>query len=227
MNKTLIAGCSFTDPLWQSDIPWSVEFSKTHPSYIVAKAGMGIKGITTEALYFLKKLPLVDTCIIVLPTLWRLDVEVSVDIPDCNAMVDLLEVDASNCIVKHSAVRKWIVSGGLHYDQKSKYGKLFKQLYEYQDLLVILKEHLRSLSILINYCKNNNIKYYISAISDPKEELAHFDIKKEAFALLDEVEYESWFTFNGTFINRFLEHDDHPNTTEHVLISEYIIKHII
>jgi hypothetical protein len=227
MNNMLIAGCSFTDPLWQDEVPWSVEFGKTHPTYIVAKAGMGIKGIATEAMYFLKTLPTVNTCIIILPTLWRLDVEVSVDMSDCTAMVDLLDVNSSGVRIKSDAMRKWLLSGGLHYDNTTKYGKLFKQMYKYQDLLVILKEHLRSLEILINYCKNNNIAYYISAISDPKEELEHYDIKHEAFALLDDVEYSSWFRFDGTFINRFLKHDNHPTTSEHVLISEYIIKHII
>jgi hypothetical protein len=50
----LLAGCSFTDPLWQEAVPWSVFYGKKYPSYIVAKAGMGIKGICTETLYYLE-----------------------------------------------------------------------------------------------------------------------------------------------------------------------------
>ena len=227
MNKTLLVGCSFTDPLWQDAIPWSVEFSKTHPSYIVAKAGMGIKGITTEAMYFLENLPSIDKCVIILPTLWRLDIETSEETDMCTAMVDLLKANSRECKIYKHATRKWILSGGMHFDTKSKYSKIFKLLYKHQGLLVILKEHLRSLSVLINYCKVNDIKYYISAISDPKEELEHYDIKNEALALLSNVEYDSWFKFDGLFINRFLKHDNHPSTNEHILLSDYIIKNVI
>ena len=52
-KKHLLVGCSFTDPTWQDAILWSVEYAKTHPSYIAAKAGMGIKGICTEAMYYM------------------------------------------------------------------------------------------------------------------------------------------------------------------------------
>ncbi len=57
MNNTLLVGCSFTDPTWQSAIPWSVQYSSLDPCYISAKAGMGIKGICIEALYRLLELP--------------------------------------------------------------------------------------------------------------------------------------------------------------------------
>jgi hypothetical protein len=52
-TRYLLSGCSFTDPYWQKAVLWSVEFSKTTLSYIVAKAGMGIKGIATETMYYL------------------------------------------------------------------------------------------------------------------------------------------------------------------------------
>jgi len=84
MNKPhLLVGCSFTDPAWQSVVPWSIEYAKTHPSYIVAKAGMGIKGICTEALCYLKSID-VGKVIVVLPTLWRMDIEIDVGTHLCN-----------------------------------------------------------------------------------------------------------------------------------------------
>jgi hypothetical protein len=227
MSKHLLVGCSFTDPTWQEDVPWSVEFSKTHPSYIVAKAGMGIKGITTEAMYYLEQLPHIETCVIILPTLWRMDIETSEETYMCTAMVDLLKADVSGYTIDKPAKRKWITSGGLHYDKNTKHGNIFNTLYKHQGLLVILKEHLRSLQVLINYCKMNNIRYYISAIADPAEEVEYYDIKHKAFELLNAVEYKTWFRFDGKFVNRFLSHDKHPSTEEHVVLSEYIIRNIL
>ena len=91
-KKHLLVGCSFTDPTWQSAIPWSVEYAKKHPSYIVAKAGMGIKGICTEAMYYIKDIE-ISKMIIILPTLWRMDIEVDEDTYLSNGMVDLLYAD--------------------------------------------------------------------------------------------------------------------------------------
>jgi hypothetical protein len=227
MSKHLLVGCSFTDPMWQEDVPWSVEFSKTHPSYIVAKAGMGIKGITTEAMYYLKGIPDISTCVIMLPSLWRMDIEMSQDSEVCNAMVDLLECGVGGCRNKERATRKWIVSGGVHYDKKTKAGKIFNPMYKHQGFLVILKEHIRSLKILIDYCRRSSINYYISAITDPMEQLLHCDMRGEETKLLEEVEYSNWFRFDGKFVNRFLSHDKHPSTEEHVILSEYIIRNIL
>jgi hypothetical protein len=106
-KKHLLIGCSFTDPMWQSAIPWSVEYAKTHPSYIVAKAAMGIKGICTEAMYYIKDIE-ISKIIIILPTLWRIDIEVDEETYLCNSMVDLLYADQNwqiitlraECIIK-------------------------------------------------------------------------------------------------------------------------------
>jgi hypothetical protein len=202
----LLAGCSFTDPCWQKDVPWSIEFSKTNPSYIVAKAGMGIKGIATETMYYLDQLPMVSTLIIILPTLWRLDVEVDQETYLCNCMVDLLYAD-TNWKVIDPAKRKWLTSGGLHYDRSTEQAQLFDFLYKHQGFLVIAKEHFRALRILLNYCKQRKIQYYVSAIQDPMEQLTGLDyIRHDIVSLLNEVEYTNWFKFDNKFIDKFLGH---------------------
>ena len=124
MNSTLLLGCSFTDPLWQDATPWSVEYSKTHPSYIVAKAGMGIKGICTEGLNYLQQLPNIKKVIVLLPTLWRMDIEMDTETYLCNSMVDLLESSGGQWSIKIPAHRKWITSGGLHYDKNTEQAKI-------------------------------------------------------------------------------------------------------
>ena len=162
MNKKhLLAGCSFTDPEWQTAVPWSVEYAKTYPSYIVARAGMGIKGITTEALYYLKQLNDVSRLIVLLPTVWRMDIEMDAETYLCNCMPHLLYADNNNWTIIKKAGRKWIVSGGLNYNQTTEESKIFDLMYKHQGFLVIAKEHFRSLQILINYCKAHNIEYYI------------------------------------------------------------------
>ena len=216
----LLVGCSFTDPLWQKEIPWSIEYSQVYKSYIVAKVGMGIKGICTEALYYIKELPDISKVIIILPTLWRMDIEVDEETYLCNAMVDLL-FDKS--IIK-SAHRKWITSGGLNYDKDTEQGKIFSALYKHQGFLVLLKEHVRALKMLIDYCKSNNIEYYISSIKDPLDQFDGLNyIRDELTQLLDEVEYKLWFRFENKFIDKFLKHSRHPSTQEHKIICKYIL----
>ena len=223
LNSYLLAGCSFTDPTWQTVRPWSVEFSKKHPAYIVAKAGMGIKGIATETLYYLSQLPNVSTLIIVLPTLWRLDIEVDQKTYLCNSMVDLLYSDSDWHIV-NSAKRKWITSGGLRYERNTEQAQLFDLLYKHQGFLVIAKEHFTALKALLNYCKQCKIQYYISAIQDPMDQLTGLDyIKDDIVTLLDDVEYKNWFRFDNKFIDKFLGHTDHPSTAEHVTLCKHII----
>ena len=230
----LLVGCSYTDPSWQSQIPWSVEYSKTHPSYIVAKAGMGIKGICTEALYWLKELDNIDQVIIMLPTLWRLDIEMDVETYLCNAMVDLLFTDNGEYQISKSAKRKWIVSGGLHYSKTTEQAKIFDLMYKHQGFLVILKEHLRELLMLIDYCKQRNIVYHITAIEDPMNQLVGLDyIRDEIVQLLNEVEFDHWFRFDGKFVNDFLHNGEyidgprqHPTTEEHLILCKYILNNI-
>jgi hypothetical protein len=224
-NKHLLVGCSFTDPIWQTDIPWSIEYSSTHPSYIVAKAGMGIKGICTEALYYLKDLD-VKTVIIILPTLWRMDIEVDEETYLCTAMVDLLLADKIWSITS-PAKRKWITSGGINYDKNTEQAKIFDCLYKHQGFLVMAKEHLRALKVLINHCKDRKIQYYISAIQDPLTQLIGLDyIRNNIEALLEEVEYRDWIKFNGKFIDQYLGHSKHPTTEEHKDLCKHIINHI-
>jgi hypothetical protein len=203
-TKHLLIGCSFTDPSWQTAIPWSVEYSKTQPTYIVAKAGMGIKGIVTESLCYLGQLPNISTLIIVLPTLWRLDIEVDQETYLCNAMVDLLHSD-SNWHIVNAAKRKWIISGGLWCRRNTEQAQLFDLLYKHQGFLVIAKEHFTALKALLNYCKQCKIQYYISAIQDPMDQLTGLDyIKDDIVTLLDDVEYKNWFRFDNKFIDIIL-----------------------
>lgn len=225
MSKNhLLVGCSFTDPLWQDDKPWSLEYAKTHPSYIVAKAGMGIKGICTEALYHIQNID-VSRVIIVLPTLWRMDIEVDEETYLCNSMVALLHADQDYKVVTPPQ-RKWITSGGLHYKKNTEYSNIFDLLYKHQGFLVIAKEHIRALTMLLNYCKMHNIEYAVSAIQDPLDQLIGLDyIKNEICTLLDQVEYNSWFRFNGKFIDQYLGHQQHPTTEEHKKLCSYVIEH--
>jgi hypothetical protein len=222
----LLVGCSFTDPTWQSAVPWSVEYAKIYPSYIVAKAGMGIKGISTEALSYIKELN-VSRVIIILPTLWRMDIEVDQETHLCNSMVDLLYRDVEHdWKIVTPAERKWITSGGLHYQKNKEYSVVFDFLYKHQGFLVIAKEHFKALTMLLDYCKINNIEYNISAIQDPLEQLAGLDyIKTEICKLLNEVEYQSWIRFDGKFIDQYLGHTRHPTSVEHQDLCNYILEH--
>jgi hypothetical protein len=219
----LLVGCSFTDPVWQKDISWSIEYAKTYPSYIVAKAGMGIKGICTEAMYYIKNLN-ISKVIIILPTLWRMDIEVGEETYLCNSMVDLLYAE-HNWEVSVPAKRKWITSGGLHYPKDTEFSKIFDFLYKHQDFLVIAKEHFRALTMLLDYCKLHKIEYVISAIQDPLHQLDGLDyIKDEICKLLDEVEYNLWFKFDGKFIDQYLGHGEHPSTEEHRELCRCIVE---
>jgi hypothetical protein len=221
--RHLLAGCSFTDPQWQSEIPWSVEYSKTHSAYIVAKAGMGIKGICTETMYYLETLKDVSKLIIILPTLWRLDIEMDQETYVCDSMVDLIQSNADGKIVT-PASRKWITSGGLHYNKDTEHSPMFEFLYKHQGFLVIAKEHFRALKVLLNYCKERKIQYYVSAIQDPMDQLTGIDyISDDIKKLLDDVEYQDWFQFGKHFIDKFLGHSEHPTTKEHQILCRHIL----
>jgi len=223
-NKFLLSGCSFTDPTWQTEVPWSVHFSKYYESYIVAKAGMGIKGICTESLYYLKELENISTLIIIIPDLWRIDIEVDEETYLCNSMVDLLKAEFGDYNIISKATRKWLISGGLSYQKNAEYSKIFDFLYRHQGFLVLMKEHLRSLKTLQDFCKKKNITYYVSAIKDPLDQIDGLNyIKNDIIELLNDVDYNEWFTFDGKFIDKFLQHDKHPSTNEHKLLCDYII----
>ena len=229
MSETfLLSGCSFTDPVWQDDIPWSIHFSKHKNSYIVAKAGMGIKGICTETLYYLNELPNISALVIILPDLWRIDVEVDEETYLCNAMVDLIYANGAEQRIKTQATRKWLISGGIHYSRKTEHAKLFDFLYKHQGFLVMAKEHFRALKLLQDVCKCRNITCHVSAIQDPMDQLSGLDyIKHDIVALLDEVSYDKWFKFDGKFIDGFLQHKKHPTTAEHKLLCNHISKMIL
>lgn len=218
----LLAGCSFTDPVWQDARPWSLEYSKIHPSFIVAKAGMGIKGICTETMYYLQTLPTVTTVVIMLPNLWRIDAEMDVETNLCNAMVDLLQ--ARDCWhVVQPARRKWVISGGLNYDQNKEQAILFNFLYKHQGFLVIAKEHFRALKILQNFCKQRKINCYISAIQDPLDQLEGLEyIRDDIMSTLHDVEYDGWLKFENQFVDKFLGHHLHPSTDEHRLLCAHL-----
>jgi hypothetical protein len=220
----LLIGCSFTDPQWQPTvIPWSINYADKTPSYIVAQAGMGIKGIITEAMYFLENTNTIDRCVVILPDLWRIDIELDNETYIGNAMVDVLVSDSNGYEIFQPATRKWVISGGITYDRTSEYAKIFDFLYKHQSFYVILKEQMRYLKFFINHCKNNNIEYHISAISDPMPQMQCLDfIIDDVNALMKDVEYESWFTFAGMFIDEFLGHNKHPTTEEHIVLTEYI-----
>ena len=223
-KKHFLAGCSFTDPVWQTVIPWSVLHSRQRSCYISAKAGMGIKGICTEAVYWLDLVKDdVDTMIIILPTLWRYDIEVDTETYLCNCIVDLLSCDSYGSQLAQSSDRKWIVSGGLHFDKSTEMAQAFDFLYRHQGFLVMAKEHFRALKCLIDYCKCHNIRYIVSAIQDPLDQLVGLDyIRSHVVSLLDSVGYQDWLRFDGYFIDKFLGHCRHPDDREHEILSEYI-----
>ena len=221
----MLSGCSFTDPQWQSNMPWSVQYSKKYPSYIVAKAGMGIKGICTETLYNLKDNLQIEKLILMLPTLWRMDIEVDEETYLCNAMVDRVWSENGDFRIDQTAKRKWLTSGGLNYIKTTEQGKLFDTLYRHQGFLVLLKEQIRALTTLLEYCRANSIQYYITAIQDPMEQLDGLDyVRHDIETLLQEAEYDTWLRFDDKFIDKFLQlnHLRHPNTQEHEIICKYV-----
>lgn len=221
--KVLLAGCSFTDPLWQSVKPWSLHYGSKFDSYIVAQAAMGIKGICTETLSYLRDLKSVEKIIIILPTLWRMDIEVDHETHFVNCMVNLLTVHGDHLDIHQQTKRKWIISGGLNFSDHTRFNDIFKPLYRYQGFLVILKEHFRALEMLQWYCRQHGIKLYISAIQDPLQQLHGLDyIKHDIHHELDRVAYQQWFRFQGKFIDEFLGHNRHPDDEEHKLLNEII-----
>lgn len=223
MNKHLLVGCSFTDPLWQDEIPWSVYYGKKYQtSYIVAKAGMGWNGICTEAYMYAQNLKF-DHCVIMLPTIFRMDIELNHEGDTCNGMVDLLENDR----IITNATRKWITSRGLNWNQtkilQNQQKKMFDQLYKYMDFLPLIREQVLKLKLLILSLQAKNISYTITAIKDPMHQLEGLDyIKDDIIKLLNDVEYKDWLRFNNGFIDEFLGHGKHPTTQEHKLIGDYI-----
>lgn len=224
-EKHLLVGCSFTDPAWQTVTPWSVEYAKTHHSFIVAKAGMGIKGIATEAMYYLRDLSDISTVVIILPTLWRVDIEMDMETYLCNSMVDLLEADNDGWRKHRAAKRKWLTNGGPNSDTKTEQGAIFEFVYKHQGFLVLAKEHFRALKILINHCKERKLKYHMSAIQDPLDQLCGLDyIADDIKDILFDVEYDQWFRFDDQFIDGFLGHQNHPSTKEHQLLCKHVIR---
>jgi hypothetical protein len=222
-NKHILIGCSFTDPRWQQAIPWSMPYSKHYPSYVVAQAGMGIKGICTEALYYLQDLENIEKAIIMLPTIWRMDIELDEEVNYSNAMTDLL-YSYADYKVHTPAVRKWLISGGLHYSKNKPEAKIFDIMYRQQGFKVIAKEHFRALKMLLNYLKERKIQYYITAIKDPMDQLEGLDYIKDEFCkLLNDVEYDNWIRFDGQFIDKFLGHPNHPSTEEHQVLCQHIV----
>ena len=226
--RDFLIGCSFTDPTWQDAVPWSVLWGRENPCFISAKAGMGIKGICTEARYYMQSLQApVRRAIVILPDLWRYDIEVDVETYLCNAMVDFVSSDSEGWRVEIPAERKWVTSGGLHYRKDTEFAKIFDFLYRHQGFLVILKEHLRALSQLIDYFKSQKIQYHISAIQDPLDQLVGLDyIKQDVLLLLEQVDYHNWIRFGNGFIDKFLNHQDHPNDHEHEKIYQYLKDYI-
>jgi hypothetical protein len=223
-TRHFLAGCSFTDPRWQQTVPWSVIYARQQPSFISAESGMGIKGICTEALYWMEWVKCsIDTVIIILPTLWRYDIEADQETYLCNAMVDLLWCDQHGYQIFNAAQRKWIISGGLHYAKNTEMTPAFDFLYRHQGFLVIAKEHFRALEKLIAYCNCHKIKCVISAIQDPLDQLVGLDyIRDDIVALLDRVGYRDWLRFNDVFIDKFLGHPNHPNDREQEILCRHI-----
>ena len=228
MQRDFLIGCSFTDPAWQDVTPWSVVYGHERPSYIVAKAGMGIRGICTEAMYYLDMIESrIDTMVIMLPNLWRMDIELDAESQLCNSMVDLLRSDGGRWHREQSATRKWIISGGLHYNKNTEQAAIFDFLYRYQGFLVIAKEHFRALQRLLDYCKRSKIHHCITTIQDPLEQLVGLDyIKPDIIALLETVDYDNWLRFDGKFIDKFLRHNNHPNDREHEVLCRHIQQHL-
>jgi hypothetical protein len=224
--KHLLVGCSFTDPVWQPWVtPWSVDYSNEYSSYIVAKPGMGIHGICTEALYYLQDLAQISKVVVLLPNLWRMDLEMDVETYLCTAMLDCLQADNGTYGIFIKSQRKWITSGGLHYNRTTEQAKIFDLLYKHQGFLVLAKQHFRSLKLLIDHCNDNNIDIHISAIQDPLQQLTGLDyIRDDVEKLLATVDYKYWFKFDGEFVDKFLNHTDHPTTQEHKVLCEHIIK---
>jgi hypothetical protein len=224
----LLAGCSFTDPQWQKEIPWSVEYSKTHPSYIVAKAAMGIKGICTEALCYLKKLDNIERVIVILPTLWRYDIEVDRDYYTADALVNLIHSKNGDFTVVEHSNRKWLLSGGPNFKEyKDNHVSLFNSLYKTQGFLVIAKEHFSALESLVNYCKLHDIEIHISSISDLKSGFSGIEyVQQEIYDMLDSLGYQNWIRFDDKFIGEFLGHWKHPDTAEHKILCRHILTQI-
>lgn len=226
--KVMLAGCSFTDPTWQLVRPWSVVYGCTEPSYIVAKVGMGIKGICTEVLCRLRELDSIEKLILILPTLWRMDLEMDEEGTLCNCMVDLVWSGNDGWAVKSAGTRKWITSGGLHYDRNTEAGKLFDLLYRGQGFFVILKEHIRALQMLKTYCDQHHIRCHVSAIQDPMTQLQGLDYLRSAIQQeLHSVDYPDWFRFESKFIDEFLGHNRHPDDEEHKVLNAIIQRETI
>lgn len=152
-----------------------------------------------------------------------MDIEIDVETYIANAMVDLLYADGEY-VIHTPAVRKWLTSGGLNYPKNTEYTDTFNFLYKHQGYLVILKEHIKALTMLLEYCKLHNIEYAISAIQDPMDQLIRLDyIRGEVVELLNSVGYQQWFKFNGKFIDKYLGHQDHPTTEEHRDLCNHIL----
>lgn len=140
-------------------------------------------------------------------------------------MTDLIYSNDGNWVISKTASRKWIISGGLNFNKNTTQGKIFDTMYKHKGYLLLLKEHLRALQQLSNYCKINGIELHVSAIQDPMKQFNGLDyIRDQAETLLVEVEYAKWFKFDGMFIDEFLGHSNYPTTEEHKILCKHIIK---
>jgi hypothetical protein len=227
MSSHLLIGSSFVDPLWQDVETWAVQYSKIHPSYIVAKAGMGIKGVCTEALYYLEELNNISKVIVMLPDLWKIDIEIDEETYISNSMTDLLWADYAGVVIKQKAHRKWITSGSMVWDKKTEAASIFNFVSKHQGFLVLVKEHFRELKRLIDTCRYKNISCYITTTTDPLSELSGLDyIRPQVEKILQDVSYDSWMRFDGKFVDDFLQlkHNNHPTAQEHAVLCKYIFE---
>ena len=223
MSKHLLVGGSFVDPIWQDVETWALKYAKNYPSYIVAKAGMGIKGICTEAIYQLEELDNISKVIVMLPNLWKIDIEIDEETYIANAMVDLLWADESGYKIQQKTLRKWVTSGGLNWPKKTEQAPIFDFLLKHQNFLVIAKEHFRALKQLLTLCQQRNILCYITTTTDPLSELVGLDyIRDRVEQILQSVGYSTWLRFDNQFVSDFLQHENHPNDYEHEILCKYI-----
>jgi hypothetical protein len=225
MSNHLLIGSSFVNPIWQDVETWAAQYSKIYPSYIVANPGMGIKGVCTEALYYLEELNDISKVIVMLPDLWKIDIEIDEETYISNSMTDLLWADSAGVVIKQKAHRKWITSGSMVWDKKTEMALIFDFVLKHQGFLVIVKEHFRELKRLIDTCRCKNISCYITAARDPLSELSGLDyIRPQVEKILQDVNYDSWTRFDGKFVNDFLKHNKHPTAQEHTVLCKYIFE---
>lgn len=224
MSNHLLVGGSFVDPCWQDVETWALKYAKIYPSYIVAKAGMGIKGICTEAIYYLEDLDNISKVIVMLPNLWKIDIEIDEETYIATATVDLLWADDTGVQIKEKAHRKWVTSKGLTWDKKTEQAPVFEFALKHQGFLVLAKEHFRALKQLLDMCQQRNISCYVTTTHDPLSELLGLDyIRPQIEKILQSVDYATWIKFDDQFVSDFLQVVDHPDNHEHEILCKYIL----